>query len=114
MPATERRTGRRSAPQGAVVPRSAEGGATFRAGWTVPARRDMARLPPRVATAVAVYVEERLREDPWRGTKALGGDLEGTRGARNGDYRLLVQIDDSAHVVWVLHVDHRAHAYRPR
>jgi mRNA interferase RelE/StbE len=85
----------------------------FRAGWTGPARRDMARLPPRVATAVLVYVEERLLENPWRRTKALGGDLEGTRGARNGDYRILVQIDDDAEVVWVLHVDHRAHAYRP-
>ena len=74
----------------------------------------MARLPARVATAVMVYVEERLAENPHRLSRALEGDLLGKRTARNGDYRTLIRVDDDPRIVWILHVDHRAHVYRPR
>ncbi len=87
---------------------------TYRAEWTGPARRDMARLPPRVVTAVAAYVVERLAHDPHRRSRPLSGELEGLHGALNGDYRILCNIDDEAQVISIIHVDHRAHAYRSR
>lgn len=72
----------------------------------------MARLPERVAIAVAVYVQERLVADPYRRSKPLTGQLADVRGARNGDYRVLLTIDDHARVVHIVRVEHRAHAYR--
>jgi mRNA-degrading endonuclease RelE of RelBE toxin-antitoxin system len=74
----------------------------------------MLRLPARAAVAVLTYVDARLAEDPYRRSKPLTGDLADQRSARNGDYRILLRIDDSQRTVWILHVDHRAHAYRPR
>lgn len=87
---------------------------SYRIEWSGPARRDMARLPSRAAVAVLVYVDERLATDPHRLSKPLEGELRGKRTARNGDYRILLRIDDDPRIVWVLNVDHRAHAYRPR
>jgi mRNA-degrading endonuclease RelE of RelBE toxin-antitoxin system len=74
----------------------------------------MARLPGKVAGAVMAYVDGRLAADPYRMSKPLAGELTGTRGARNGDYRMLLRIDDQPPTVWIAHVDHRAHMYRPR
>lgn len=87
---------------------------SHRIEWSGPAQRDMARLPSRIAIAVLVYVDERLAADPHRLSKPLQGQLLGHRSARNGDYRILIRIDDAAGIVWILHVDHRAHVYRPR
>lgn len=87
---------------------------SYRIEWSGPARGDMARLPSRVAVAVMVYVDERLAENPQRLSKPLEGDLRGKRTARNGDYRVLLRIDDDPQIVWILHVDHRAHVYRSR
>jgi len=85
---------------------------TYQPRWTGPAQRDMARLPARSAGAVLVFVDERLGRDPYRRSKPLSGDLEGFRGARNGDYRMIVTIDDQAALVWIHRVNHRAHIYR--
>lgn len=89
---------------------------SYRIEWSGPAQRDMARLPGRAAVAVLVYVDERLAENPYRLSKPLEGELRGKRTARNGDYRILLRIDDGppARIIWVLHVDHRAHVYRRR
>lgn len=86
---------------------------SYRIEWSGPAQRDMARLPSRVALAVMVYVDERLAANPLRLSKPLKGDPQEKRTARNGDYRILIRIDDSPGIVWVIHVDHRAHVYRP-
>jgi mRNA-degrading endonuclease RelE of RelBE toxin-antitoxin system len=40
------------------------------------------------------------------------GEFIGVRSARHGAYRVLYKIDDKEIVIAVLHVDHRAHAYR--
>lgn len=85
---------------------------SHRIEWSGPARRDMMRLPARAALAVLVYVDERLAIDPYRRGKPLAGELAGARTARNGDYRILFRIDDAEQIVWILHVDHRAHVYR--
>ena len=75
--------------------------------------RDLARLPPRVAAAIVEFVTAVLPENPPRMTKPLTGDLEGYRSARRGDYRVIVRLDDDAHVVVMHRVAHRAHVYRP-
>ncbi|HEX2704316.1 MAG TPA: type II toxin-antitoxin system RelE/ParE family toxin [Candidatus Lustribacter sp.] len=86
---------------------------THSVSWTGPARRDMARLPDRVATAVVVFVDERLAHAPLRLSKPLSGDLADLRSARSGDYRVLFRLLEGLQVIEVVHVDHRAHAYRP-
>ena len=74
----------------------------------------MARLPAKVAVAVLTFVDERLAVDPRRLSKPLSGDLLGLRTARNGDYRVLLRVTEDPAVVWIIRVDHRAHAYRRR
>ena len=59
------------------------------------------------------YVDHRLAENPARLSKPLSGELAHLRSGRNGDYRVLFRLDDPA-VLWIMRVDHRAHAYRPR
>lgn len=81
--------------------------------WTSPARRDLARLPPRVASVVLTYVDERLAEQPAVPSKPLQNLLVGLRSARVGDYRILFRIDEDGHRLVVQRVDHRSHVYRP-
>ena len=81
--------------------------------WTGPARRDLARLPPRIALVILTYVEERLAVNPERLSKPLHGTLDGKRSARSGDYRVLVELDVEAQRLILIRVDHRAHVYRP-
>jgi mRNA interferase RelE/StbE len=87
---------------------------TYRVEWTTPAQRDLARLPARVAGAILVFVDERLAENAKRLSKPLTGELAGKCSARNGDYRVLIRLDKDQHVVWIVHVNHRAHVYRRR
>lgn len=85
--------------------------------WAVEAtsafRRDLHRLPPRIATAIVAFVTENLPENPARLSKPLTGQLSGLRSARRGDYRVVFDLDEAAHVVVLHRVDHRAHVYRP-
>jgi len=81
--------------------------------WTGPARRDLARLPPRIATVILTYVDQRLAENPWRLSKPLRGSLEGLHSARAGDYRVLFRLDEPGERLLLVRVDHRSHVYRP-
>ncbi|MGL4745285.1 MAG: type II toxin-antitoxin system RelE family toxin [Dermatophilaceae bacterium] len=87
------------------------------ATWEVTAtsrfERDLARLPPRIATAVVEFVTIVLPTNPARMSKPLGGDLDGLRSARRGDYRVLLRLDDARRVVILHRVAHRAQVYRP-
>lgn len=74
----------------------------------------MARLPPKVTLAVLAYVDHRLADNPQRLSKLLSGQLAGLHSARNGDYRILFRVTDDPAVISIVHVDHRANAYRPR
>jgi len=47
-------------------------------------------------------------------SKPLVGELSGCRSARSGDYRALIRLDDADEMIWILAIDHRAHAYRAR
>ncbi|MGL5862245.1 MAG: type II toxin-antitoxin system RelE family toxin [Phycicoccus sp.] len=76
-------------------------------------QRDLGRLSPRVAAAIVEFVTTALPQNPARMTKPLVGELEGFRSARRGDYRVIVRLDEQAHVVILHRVAHRAHAYRP-
>lgn len=87
---------------------------TYQVAWTGPARRDMRRLPLRIAEVVLTYVDERLSRQPQRLSKPLQGGLEGLRSARSGDYRVLFSLDEDHQHIVIYRVDHRAHVYRPR
>jgi mRNA interferase RelE/StbE len=47
-------------------------------------------------------------------SKPLTNELAAYRAARRGDYRVLIRIDEDAHAILVVHIDHRADVYRPR
>ena len=92
---------------------AADDGRAWRVVATSRFDRDLARLPPKVAAAIVEFVTAVLPENPPRLTKPLTGDLEGYRSARRGDYRVIVRLDDAAHIVILHRVAHRAHVYRP-
>jgi mRNA interferase RelE/StbE len=82
---------------------------------TPPAIRAIrSQLPEAVAAAVIEFLTGALVENPYRVGKPLRGQLEGIHAARRGTYRVLYRINDQAHEVIVLRVEHRAEAYRPR
>ncbi|WP_222271892.1 type II toxin-antitoxin system RelE family toxin [Modestobacter marinus] len=78
-----------------------------------PAHRQLSRLPSRVTPAVVEFITAVLAENPVRLSEPLTGELEGLRSARRGDYRVLIEVDESARTVLVLRIAHRAEAYRP-
>lgn len=81
---------------------------------TPPAQRAIAqRLPEPVATAVIEFITTALVDNPHRVGKQLRDDLTGIWSARRGTYRVLYRINDDAHEVVVLRIDHRRDAYRP-
>ena len=55
-----------------------------------------------------------LADNPHRVGKPLVGQLAGLWSARRGDYRIVYEIEDEAHIVLVHRVQHRRHADRPR
>ena len=77
-----------------------------------PARRQLHRLPERVAVAIIEFVTVALPTDPARRSTPLVGEHEGLRSARRGDYRVLLRIDEREQLVIVVRVAHRADAYR--
>jgi mRNA-degrading endonuclease RelE of RelBE toxin-antitoxin system len=77
------------------------------------ARRQLRQLPDKIATAVVEFVTAVLPENPLRLSKPLTGALSGLRSARRGDYRVLIEVDESDRRILVVRIAHRAHAYRP-
>ncbi|MDK3258515.1 type II toxin-antitoxin system RelE family toxin [Blastococcus capsensis] len=77
------------------------------------ARRQLRRLPAKVAIAIVEFITAVLPENPLRLSKPLTGQLTGLRSARRGDYRVLIEVDDEARHILVVRVAHRADAYRP-
>ena len=76
------------------------------------ARRAIAeRLPESVAAAVLEFCEAALAVSPRRVGKPLFGPLAGCHAARRGTYRIVYRIDEQAHAVQVLDIDHRADIY---
>lgn len=79
---------------------------------TPPATRALqGRLPEPVAAAVIEFVTGALIENPHRVGKLLRNDLAGIHAARRGTYRVLSRINEEAHEVVVLRIEHRRDAY---
>ena len=76
------------------------------------ARRNLQRIPPRIVPAIIEFVFGDLAETPRKVGKPLKRELEDFYGARRGPYRIIYRIDDVAHRVEILRVDHRADIYR--
>jgi mRNA-degrading endonuclease RelE of RelBE toxin-antitoxin system len=70
-------------------------------------------LPLAAATAVYEFIAGPLRADPWRVSRPLRNELEGFRGARRGEYRVIFTVDEERRVVNVVRIDHRADVYHP-
>lgn len=82
--------------------------------WASPARRALARLPEKVATAAVEFVYGPLASNPQRVGHELRFELEGRHSAHRGDYRIIYRINVEQRVVFILTIDHRADVYRRR
>ncbi len=84
--------------------------------WSCTARRAVGeRLPEHVAVAAVEFITGSLSSNPHRLGKALGAELTGIHAARiSRQWRVLYEIDEAAHVVTVLDIQHRATVYRRR
>lgn len=78
------------------------------------ARRDLARIPPRIVPAIIEFVYGDLAANPRRVGKPLKRELAGSYSARRGPYRILFDFDQDAETVQILKIDHRADVYRTR
>jgi mRNA interferase RelE/StbE len=87
---------------------------SYRVEFTATARRDIAKLPPRIAWAVLEFCAGPLAENPHRVGKPLLGQLTGLHSARRGEYRVIYAIQDEQVVVEVAYVQRRSDVYRPR
>jgi mRNA interferase RelE/StbE len=85
----------------------------FAIAWTAASRRELTRLPEKVATAVVEFLYGSLAASPYRVGKPLKLGLEGLHSARRGDYRVIYRVDDRQRQVTVVAIEHRSDVYRP-
>ena len=76
--------------------------------------RHLNRLPAKIRDAALAALHGPIRENPHRLGRALVGELAGLFSARRGDYRIIYSIDDTAKIVIVHRIQHRASVYRRR
>lgn len=86
----------------------------YRVEWAPSGKRDLARLPEKVADAVVEFIYGGLAASPRRVGRELHLELTGYHAARRGDFRIIYRIDDQRRSVVVTIIDHRADAYRRR
>ena len=79
---------------------------------TASAVRSLESIPPRIVEPLVSFIFGGLAENPLRRGKPLQRELEGKWAARRGEFRILYEIDEGAHLMTILKVAHRAHAYR--
>ncbi|MDX6246079.1 MAG: mRNA interferase RelE/StbE [Frankiales bacterium] len=84
----------------------------YRVSFSSEAQRSLARLPEKVALAIAEFIVGPLAREPLRLSKPLRNELSGSRPARRGDYRVLFDVDQEKHVILVIRIAHRADVYR--
>lgn len=80
--------------------------------WSGTAKRDVGRLPEKIATAVVEFVYGSLAANPQRVGRALHLELAEHFAARRGAYRVVYRIDIEERHVVIVHVDHRGRVYR--
>ena len=76
------------------------------------ARKELERLPAKIARAIADALEV-LRTDPFSGpnVRRLHGELDGMFRLRVGSYRILYEIDGKGRIVLVTTVGARGQMY---
>ena len=80
--------------------------------WAPSARRDLAKLPEKIATAVVEFIYRGLADNPRRVGRELHLELTGLHAARRGDFRVVYRIDEGRQRVVITAIDHRADIYR--
>ncbi len=75
------------------------------------ARRSLDRLPQRVRLRIQRAVDSLTVNPRGPGSIKLRGRIDLWR-VRMGDYRVIYAVDDGAHRVVVLRIDHRRDVYR--
>lgn len=89
-------------------------GNAYRVEWAPSAKRDLARLPEKVATAVVEFIYGGLADNPQRVGRSLHLELAGLHAARRGDFRVIYRIDEADQRITVALIDHRSDVYRRR
>jgi mRNA-degrading endonuclease RelE of RelBE toxin-antitoxin system len=82
---------------------------TYRVEFTATARRDIGKLPPRIACAVLELCAGPLAENPHRVGKPLLGQLTGLHSARRGTCCVSYAIEDERVVIGVTTRSSRAY-----
>ena len=85
---------------------------TYDVDWSRPARRAVASLPQKVATAAIEFIYSTIAMNPHRAGHPLHFELEGLHSARRGDHRIVYRIDDDGHRVIIEAIKHRSDVYR--
>lgn len=83
---------------------------SYRLVVTASARRQLVRLPAKIAPAIVEFLTGPLLDVPLAVGKELQGPLAGHRSARRGVYQVIYRIEKDQAIV--LRVDHRADVYR--
>jgi mRNA interferase RelE/StbE len=89
-------------------------GAPYQIAWSSTARRDLTKLPEKVAIAAIEFLYGPEADNPHRTGTPLKLGLEGLHSARRGDHRILYAIEDGDHFVGVVTIEHRSDVYRRR
>lgn len=76
--------------------------------------RRPATLLPTVALAVITYLDHRLAENPHGLSIPLSCERPHLCSAQNGEYRILMRLQAQLGALWIIRIDHRAHAHRAR
>ena len=82
--------------------------------WSATARRDLTKLPEKVAAAAVEFLYGPVADNPHRAGAPLRLGLAGLHSAQRGDHRITYAIDDEARVVQVVTIEHRSDVYRRR
>jgi mRNA interferase RelE/StbE len=86
----------------------------YEIAWTPTARRELTKLPEKVATAAIEFLYGPVAVDPHRMGAPLQLGLAGLYSARRGDHRIIYAIDEEALIVEVITIEHRSDVYRRR
>jgi mRNA interferase RelE/StbE len=80
--------------------------------WAGPAKRALARLPEKVATAAVEFIHGAMADEPRRVGRPLRFELEGLHSAHRGDFRIVYRIDEPSRTLYIEVIAHRADVYR--
>jgi mRNA interferase RelE/StbE len=81
--------------------------------WTEKAAREYSKLDNSVKKQIDKYLEKvKTSADPRSMGKALSANLTGLWRYRIGDYRIVVEIQDTELIVLIVSVKHRSIVYR--